>query len=124
MLPLAEPGDLADALARVEQSYAERGLPAVFRVGRESRPDGLRDLLVARGYGPAAVTDVLVLEGLAADAGPSVATGDLVDGRLPGVVGDVALDITEEPDEAWLTCWTGVKSGGGTDPGLARAVVT
>lgn len=126
VLPIAEPGDVADALARVERCYRERGLPTVFRVGRESRPDGLRDVLLARGYAPAAVTDVLVLDGpaLMPGAGASQATADLASGMLPGVVGDMALDIADAPDEAWLACWSGVKAGAGADLGLARAVVT
>ncbi|WP_066587364.1 GNAT family N-acetyltransferase [Cellulomonas timonensis] len=127
VLPLAEPGDVADALARVERCYGERGLPTVFRVGRESRPDGLRDLLLARGYAPVAVTDVLVLDGLGLtpDGGASSdPTTDLASGMLPGVIGDVALDIADAPDEAWLTCWTGVKAGASADLDLARRIVT
>ncbi|MDM8085022.1 GNAT family N-acetyltransferase [Cellulomonas cellasea] len=124
VLPLAEPGDVADALARVERCYGERGLPTVFRVGRESRPDGLRDLLLARGYAPAAVTDVLVLDGLTAEGTGSGVTVGQASGLLPGVAGDMALDIADAPDEAWLACWTGVKAGAGADLDLARAVVT
>ena len=53
---------LADAIAEVERFYAERGLPARFRISAVSRPKELDAELAERDYGIEAPTDVLVAE--------------------------------------------------------------
>jgi ribosomal protein S18 acetylase RimI-like enzyme len=55
-------GVLDGALRRVEDFYAERGLPARFRLTAVSRPEGLDSHLAGRGYEIEAPTDVLVTD--------------------------------------------------------------
>jgi ribosomal protein S18 acetylase RimI-like enzyme len=107
-LPLGRPADLAAAVDRVEAVYDEAGLPPVFRLG-SGAPAGLADLLATRGYVPRSPTDVLVRE-----------TGEAA--RNPG--GHVSgAHVSDEPDDAWLRAWLGVKDGA-AEVDLARAVLT
>jgi len=77
-------GAVEDRLARVEEWYAELGLPSRFQVTPASQPAGLEALLDARGY--------------AVDGPSAVWVGDLA--SLAAAAGDVA--IADRPDERWL----------------------
>lgn len=50
VLPMDDPGDVDVALERAERFYTELGLPTVFSVDAQARPEGLDGLLEARGY--------------------------------------------------------------------------
>lgn len=97
VLPMGTPADLERAIERVEALYAERGLPAVFQIGRH---DGLDRVLDARGYAFGSPTVLLT-----ADIGRS-ATG--------------VADIDEAPSRDWLDLWWAV-DGRGDDAALAVA---
>ncbi|GIG38029.1 GNAT family N-acetyltransferase [Cellulomonas pakistanensis] len=110
-LPLGTPADLAATLARVEQVYADAGLPASVRVC-SAAPDGLTAALTARGYAERAATDVLVRDLVALPADRVAAPPD------------VRVAVADAPDESWLAGWLGVKAAGGSvDAATARAVV-
>jgi ribosomal protein S18 acetylase RimI-like enzyme len=102
-LPLGHPTDLPAAIARVEAVYDDARLAPVFRVGAGA-PPGLEHALAARGYAARARTDVLVR-----------AAGE------PGAPNSGA-HVADQPDDAWLRAWLGVK--GGAEADLARAVLT
>lgn len=98
-LPLGTPVDLDATLGRVEARYAEAGLPAVVRVCSAATP-GLADVLAARGYAEAAVTDVLVRDLVALPP------------ARPAAPPEVRLAVADRPDAAWLGGWLGVKAHG------------
>lgn len=89
VVPLGDPGlPLAEAVARVEQWYAARGLPAKFAVagpqGFDPADDALGALLVGRGYTAGSLTLTLTASTAAvagADpGGPAVHTAPDLDG--------------------------------------------
>lgn len=97
------PDDVDGAIAAAERIYAERGLPAVFRVDAGTRPAELDARLAARGYAVAATTYVLVRDlpaGLAQS--PSRQRGP-----------DVAITVADAPDRGWVASWL---SGRGAVP--------
>lgn len=98
VIPSAAPKDPTAALDRVERLYAEHGLPAVFQLGPDARPDGLDAILDARGYVLGSPTTV------------SVADADTVLDRLPH--NGSRVEVTDEPDEAWLDLWWSVDGRG------------
>jgi ribosomal protein S18 acetylase RimI-like enzyme len=104
--PVAEPADAGGAIAAVERFYAERGLPAVFSLSAESRPEGLDGLLAARGY--ARVEPTLVMTAEPDHAGPAVR----------------GVEITEEPSAGWLDLWWSVDGRHGSGLGAAREIMT
>jgi len=106
VLPRAAPPDPAVALAEVERRYREHGLPAVFQLSPDARPDGLDGLLVARGYRYGSPTTVAV-----ADVGTAL-------DRLPD--NDVHVTVATEPDPVWLALWWAV-DGRGDERALATA---
>jgi GNAT superfamily N-acetyltransferase len=79
-----EADGLARRIARVEEWYAARGLRARFQVTPASRPAGLGDALLERGYEVEAPSAAWVgdLDALAGDAGP--------------------VAVAERPDDRWL----------------------
>jgi ribosomal protein S18 acetylase RimI-like enzyme len=97
VLPLAVPTDPRDALDRVEKLYADRGLPVVFQLGLDARPDGLDQMLVDRGYEFGSLT--------------SIQTAD-VDHVLDALGDEHAVDIADAPDPAWLDLWWAVDGRG------------
>lgn len=98
VLALGTPAAVDEALARVEALYAADGLPAVFRVGEESRPVGLEQVLERRGYRLAVGTDVLVR---------ALPDGDARVSRTGHAAG---LHVSDEPDEEWLSSWLAGKA--------------
>jgi N-acetylglutamate synthase len=93
VMPLAAPADLERAIERVEALYAERGLPAVFQVGPDARPDGLDQVLAARGYELGSPT--------------SIFTAD-VDRPAEH------CDVADLPSREWLDLWWAVDGRGDT----------
>jgi ribosomal protein S18 acetylase RimI-like enzyme len=101
-----EPPDVDCALSSVEAFYAERDLPARFRVCGASRPTDLDARLDARGFRVVATTQVLARDLPRSDAPPA------------------AVEACDQPDDDWLSGWLGVKASGSVDREVARAVVT
>lgn len=112
------PTDVGSAIVRVEELYAQRGLPARFRVCGAARPEDLDTRLSSRGYRLAATTHVMVRDVPTAGAGTAgSATGEAEDAPV--------ISAADTPDEAWLSGWLDVKASGVVvDRGVARAVVT
>jgi len=77
--PESEP-DLAGRIATCEAIYANRNLPAIFRLTSFGAPAGLDDLLSARGY--RVIDRTLVLRRPLADSLPNPADDDLRDTPL------------------------------------------
>ena len=116
-LPLALPADLAAAVGRVEGVYDEAGLPPIVRLGAGA-PAGLADVLARRGYVERARTDVLVHA--AGEPGAAVHGAFAADGPSES---QARTHISDEPDDAWLRAYLGVKDGGARTE-LARRVLT
>lgn len=115
------PADPALALDRVEKVYADAGLPSVVRAPRPHAPgtdaeeracSDISALLDARGYTTASETDVLVRSLVDEPALP-----DRLD--LPGV----QIAVRDEPDDAWLALWLGVKDAA-ADRSTGHAILT
>ncbi len=106
-LPVTRPADVEAALDEVERVYAAAGLPSVVRVGPGTGGDDVERALVARGYGVASDTDVLVRT---------------LDDLPRPTAGRVDVRVASHPDDAWLTTWLGVKSAG-ADVGTARRIL-
>lgn len=124
-LPLTVPVDLVAAVADVEERYAAHGQASILRVGPGTDPDGLAELLTARGYASVSETDVLVrvLDGRGSGLGASESASDPGVRRLGTPVGPAPeIRVADAPDEAWVALWLGTKSQG-TDPALARALL-
>ncbi|WP_028047729.1 GNAT family N-acetyltransferase [Cellulomonas sp. URHE0023] len=113
-LPTGVPDDPPSALDRVEQVYADAGLPTVVRTPPPGgdRVAAVTGLLDARGYRTAAETAVLTrpLVGDPALPGPL---------ELPGV----HVTVRDAPDDAWLRLWLGAKSDI-ADEVTGRAILT
>jgi N-acetylglutamate synthase len=93
---------LAEKIARVEEWYARRGLPARFQLTEAARPLHLAGALAARGYrqpAPWVSVETAVL--------PEAANG--------------AADVREQLDDEWLALWAGSRSF--DDLGVARALL-
>ena len=107
-LVLGSPGmPLAQAVGRVEQWYADRGLPARLQVPA-SEADGLAEVLGPRGWTVATTTSVMTAEAAhvlraAADAA------------------DVEVRIDSEPDDDWLAAY---RSDAHPLPDVARRLLT
>lgn len=89
VLPLGDPGDVGRAVEEAERFYGALGLPTVFSVDAQARPEGLDALLEGRGY-------------------------ELVDPTI-AMVADLAApyerdgaDIAEAPSREWLDLWWSV----------------
>lgn len=102
VVPFAAPTDLEAAVSRMEQLYAERGLPAVFQIGRDDHQTELDRVLADRGYRSGSPTSIQATE-----------IGDV---QRPDTV-----DIAEAPDQDWLDLWWAV-DGRGDEQALAVAV--
>lgn len=113
-LPVGRPGDLAQAIARVEAVYADAGLAPTVRAG-SGAPAGLVDALLARGYAERARTDVMVRP----VAGDPAAVG--APRTAPAWRGHV--HVADEPDDVWLRAFLGVKEGADRAE-VARGILT
>jgi len=111
VVPLGDPGlPVADAVDRVEQWYAARGLPAKFAVagphGFDPADDPLGALLRRRGYTVGSLTLNLT------------ATTAAVAAADPG---GPALHIGPEADGVWLEAYARTRT---TVPGVTERVIT
>jgi ribosomal protein S18 acetylase RimI-like enzyme len=114
VVAIAEPDDVPASIDEVERVYAGAGLPPIFRVCSQSRPEDLDDLLQRRGYRTVSRTIVMVCadlaeggrsdaDGWAGGAGRSDRDGRANENGLRCVAADA-------PDEAWLSAWLDVRS--------------
>ncbi len=105
VLPLGAPRDVHATLDRVEALYASVGQPAVVRVCRAATP-GLEALLDARGYATPSGADVLVRQ----VERPGEGGGRTHRAAGGTAAGPVRVSVTDRPDDAWLTLWSGSKT--------------
>jgi ribosomal protein S18 acetylase RimI-like enzyme len=82
-------GEVERAIGQAEGFYAERGLPARFRVTAVSRPEGLDARLAGRGYEIEAPTDVLVADAFPPRSGAA---------RHP-------VTVADRPPPGWRKLW-------------------
>jgi ribosomal protein S18 acetylase RimI-like enzyme len=111
VLPFSAPEDLQNTLEKVETHYLSQGLVPRFQVGPSSRPEGLDELLAARGY--AIGTPTLV------QAAQIAKVLDLIpdDGRR--------VNISSTPDDAWMELWWREDGRGGAEAmAIARGILT
>jgi GNAT superfamily N-acetyltransferase len=78
-------------IAACERYYAERDLPTRFQISPASRPSGLAELLIARGYEPHSTT--------------STYTCDLTALTSPALPPEMAAQLTRSPTEQWWSTW-------------------
>src|SRR5882757_7139558 len=111
VLPVGAPADLQNTLEKVETHYLSQGLAPRFQLGPASRPEGLDELLAARGYEIGSPTLVQtaaiakVLEHLPDD------------GRR--------VNISSVPDDAWIDLWWREDGRGGAEArDIARGILT
>ncbi|MEV4005218.1 GNAT family N-acetyltransferase [Actinomadura sp. NPDC049753] len=89
VLPLDDPGDVDQAIGRAERFYAGLGLPAVFLMDAQARPEGLDGVLERRGYE--------LVE-------PTIAmTAD-----LSGPYERAGVEVMDAPSREWLDRWWSV----------------
>ncbi|WP_426594777.1 GNAT family N-acetyltransferase [Cellulomonas sp. McL0617] len=119
------PADPMGALDRIEQVYADAGLPSIVRTPRPVGSGGAGEstvvppvcvevaaMLDARGYRTVSETDVLVR---------SLVGDPALPGRLdlPGV----RIEERDDPDDDWLALWLGAKDDS-ADRATGRAILT
>ncbi|MEU8345216.1 Acetyltransferase (GNAT) family protein [Actinomadura meyerae] len=89
VLPLADPGDVGLAVEAAERFYGALGLPTVFSMDAQARPEGLDGFLEGRGY---ELVD------------PTIAmAADLTAPRGRG-----GVEMAESPSREWLDLWWSV----------------
>ncbi|WP_112241835.1 GNAT family N-acetyltransferase [Kribbella monticola] len=111
VLPIGAPGDLPKALSLVESHYLSQGLVPRFQVGPASRPDGLDEVLAARGYEVGSPT--------------LVQTSEI--GRVLELIPDDEwrVNISSAPDDDWTDLWWREDGHGGDDAkAIARGILT
>ncbi|GAA1855026.1 GNAT family N-acetyltransferase [Actinomadura bangladeshensis] len=89
VLPLADPGDVGAAVERAERFYAGLGLPTVFSVDAQARPEGIDGFLEGRGYELVDPTIAMATE-------------------LSGPYERDGVEIAEKPSSDWLDLWWSV----------------
>lgn len=143
VVALDSPADVAGSISEVEKIYAARGQPATFRVCAQSTPEGLDELLSARGYREVSHTLVMVrgrldeLAGLAelaaaAATGAAAAHSEHGSGRAGGpdtseltpTPRGISFVASETPDDRWLAGWLAVRGGGAGNERAAAAIVS
>lgn len=111
VLPVATPRDVGKAITRVEQLYADHGVPPSFQISPAARPVGLDHLLADRGYELRSPTRV------------QVAAIEDVMRRLPPSSSDVT--VRDEPSQDWLRLWWAVDGRGDAHAQvIARNILT
>lgn len=108
VLPLDDPGDLDHAVDRAERFYGALGLPTVFSIDVQARPDGLDAFLEARGY--EIVDPTLAMVADAPDA--------------PGSSECAGVEIVEAPSREWLDLWWSVDGRYGHQLPMAERILT
>jgi ribosomal protein S18 acetylase RimI-like enzyme len=96
---------LAERLAAVEAFYASRGLPARYQLSPASSPDGLAEVLLARGYQASSSTDVKLA--------PLDGAAELV------VPATLAVTLATTAGQDWWRTWS---EAAGVDRGRVTAV--
>jgi ribosomal protein S18 acetylase RimI-like enzyme len=111
VLPVGTPVDLQKTLEKVETHYLGAGLAPRFQVGPASRPEGLDELLAARGYEIGSPTLVQTAE---------------IAGVLELIPGDTRrVNISSAPDDDWIDFWWREDGrGGGDAKEIARGILT
>ncbi|WP_141583148.1 N-acetyltransferase [Actinomadura sp. WMMA1423] len=89
VLPLSDPGDLDKAIERTEGFYAGLGLPTVFLMDAQARPEGLDRVLEGRAYGVVEPTIAMATE-------------------LSGPYGREGVEVADSPSREWLDLWWSV----------------
>jgi len=110
VLPIVDGGRLTleKKLAVVDEFYAERGNPVRFELSPAAVPEGLEDVLAARGFEVELEIDIMV--------------GDLDEVALRSEKpGGPQVRVDEEPGEAWLDTMLGVTARG--ERGTLKAAV-
>jgi len=111
VLPIGAPEDVQNTLEKVETHYLSQGLTPRFQVGPASRPEGLDELLAARGYQVGSPTLVQTAE--------IAKVLELIpdDGRR--------VNISSAPDDAWMDLWWREDGRGGAEAQqIARGILT
>ncbi|TDD84770.1 GNAT family N-acetyltransferase [Actinomadura darangshiensis] len=89
VLPLGDPGEVGHAVDQVEGFYSALGLPTVFSMDAQARPDGLDGFLEGRGYEIVDPTLAMVTD----IAGPYEEDG---------------VEVEQTPSREWLDLWWSV----------------
>jgi len=107
VLPRRHPPDegIEGKLAACEQFYEERGLPVRYQISPASRPAGLEELLVDRGYTASAPT--------------AVQTCDLERLRRGPAAPEATAEIASRPTDGWWRTW---QAALGVEPSRLSAV--
>lgn len=105
VLPMDDPGDVDLAIGRAERFYTALGLPTVFLMDAQTRPEGLDGVLEGRGY---------------EQVEPTIAmTAD-----LSGPYGREGVDVLDAPSREWLDRWWSVDGGHDHRPPMAEKILT
>ena len=120
VVALADPIDVEASIDEVERVYAGQGLPPLFRVCAQSRPENLDDVLRVRGYRDVAPTLVMVRERLEELTGLE----ELAELAAIGSRDELSHVVAREPDDEWLAGWLAAKATHPVDPLLAAAVLS
>lgn len=104
--PAGEQADVGAAIDAAERRYSARGLPTVFSVSANARPEGLDDLLAARGYEVVDPTVMMTLE---------------LSEERP-VSSEVRL--ADAPSPEWLDLWWSVDGRFGSRLDTAESILT
>ncbi|WP_225963121.1 GNAT family N-acetyltransferase [Actinomadura algeriensis] len=116
VLALAEPSDLEGAVARAEAFYTGLGLPTVFSISSQTRPERLDGFLDERGYTLVDPTLAMVRDLAGADVG-------VHDGVHEGMHDGVR--VADVPSDAWLDLWWSVDGRYGEAlPDAAEMILT
>jgi len=89
VLPLYDPGDVDLAVERAERFYTALGLPTVFLMDAQARPEGLDGVLEGRGYELVERTIAMTTE-------------------LGGPYERERVDVMDAPSREWLDLWWSV----------------
>ncbi|MBB6396596.1 GNAT superfamily N-acetyltransferase [Actinomadura coerulea] len=105
VLPMDDPGDVDVAIGRAERFYTALGLPTVFLMDAQARPEGLDGVLAGRGYE--------LVE-------PTIAmTAD-----LSGPYEHEGVDVLDAPSREWLDRWWSVDGRRDHRPPVAEKILT
>jgi GNAT superfamily N-acetyltransferase len=89
VLPIGDPGDVDVAVERAERFYTELGLPTVFSIDAQARPQGLDGFLEASGYELVDPTIAMVAD-------------------LAGPYAQDGVEVEQAPSREWLDLWWSV----------------
>ncbi|MDO3704933.1 GNAT family N-acetyltransferase [Micromonospora sp. C28SCA-DRY-2] len=104
----ARGADLAQRVAAAEEFYRAHGAPPAFQISPPACPDGLDELLAARGYRRECPVSLQVAR-----------TVEVLDRLAPGAL---RVELDDRPSRPWLDTWLAVHAAGG-DPGGERELL-